>query len=696
MTTKSTTFKRIALGLVAALSFGVLGSGASNALLANSTVLTLSASSGSAAPGETATVTATVEFTTDAASESVVLTVDGNSGTAADVTENFYGSTTDSANVASAASTGWQVGVTNGGSAGGSAGIVSVATANRAVKALTTFAFVVAPGAVAPAQYTYTISVTNGSGGALLAAKSFVLNVTARDLTATAAKSLLWINQALWTTSPIEADSALVVSSGKVLTGAQTYAAVGYLGADHRNASDTNVVGGASYPVTGSLVVTITGPGGLVLGSSSGSCTSPTKSVTLTNASDSAIVCSDGNPGVSTITGYIGSTALTQAAKSITFYGPAATLTPTANTITRNSGYLSSDAADSVTVGTAIVTFTAKDSAGYTIAGSGAGTAAAAFGQNVRGTMYCISSDTAVVGASLTGPGTNVYIEPTWSSTNSNWACNMVVRKAGTATITIGDSLTVASSTVKSDAVTINTETKTGYTGTITFDKASYNVGDLAVITVTSKAKTTGNNVGQAAAAGSASNPFTGIEQNRAFSGVKGTMGFGTGGTGTSWDLTASTFVNGVETYVVYMPNTAGKVTLTGFTSYDSTTSNTAVNVSVDVVDPLAKDVAAAQAATVAAAAAAQAAAVAAADAATDAALEAIDAANAATDAANLAAEAADAATVAAEEARDAADAATAAVEALATEVATMMAALKAQLTTLAATVAKIAKKVKA
>jgi hypothetical protein len=224
--------------------------------------------------------------------------------------------------------------------------------------------------------------------------------------------------------------------------------------------------------------------------------------------------------------------------------------------------------------------------------------------------------------------------------------------------------------------------------GTIAFDKTSYVLGEQAVITVTvlnadKKAPGMLRVHGDEEAT---SVVFPTLLQNKQFSGVvtgSGNLkyGFGSDRTGTTFDLAGSTFVRGVETYVVFMPTTTGKVTLTGFTTDGTYDTATAVSVSVDVVDPNAALIAASQAA---------------ADAATDAANEAIDAANAATDAANLAAEAADAATVAAEEARDAADAATAAVEALATEVATLMAALKAQITTLANTVAKIAKKVKA
>jgi hypothetical protein len=270
----------------------------------------------------------------------------------------------------------------------------------------------------------------------------------------------------------------------------------------------------------------------------------------------------------------------------------------------------------------------------------------------------------------------------------------MVVRSAGTATITVADDSVVANATYSSTAKSvtfaapINSTTKG--IGTIAFDKATYNIGEKAVITVT--VKNSANAVpGQVTVGGDVytqSHIFPTLVQNKAFSGIGydsggGALGFGSSRTGSTFDLSTGTFLNGVETYVVLMPTVAGDLTLTGFTTDGTYDTATAVNVSISVVDPNATLIAASQAATVAAA-----------EAATDAAAEAIDAANAATDAANLAAEAADAATVAAEEARDAADAATAAVEELATQVATLMAALKAQITTLANTVAKIAKKV--
>ena len=333
-------------------------------------------------------------------------------------------------------------------------------------------------------------------------------------------------------------------------------------------------------------------------------------------------------------------------------------------------------------MGTKLLTFTAKDSVGNAITD---------LSMNANATLYCVSSDTSVIGTG-TGASATAAHKAATALTSGVWGCDMVIRKAGTASVTIADESVVANSAVTSTASTftfanaVNSTTKG--IGTITFDKTSYVLGEQAVITVTvlNSAKTAPGMVKVDGDEYATSTVFPTLLQNKEFSNyVTGsgslTYGFGSGRTGKVFDLAGSTFVRGVETYVVFMPTTTGKVTLTGFTTDGTYDTATAVSVSVDVVDPNAALIAASQAA---------------ADAATDAANEAIDAANAATDAANLAAEAADAATVAAEEARDAADAATAAVEELATQVATLMAALKAQITTLANTVAKIAKKVKA
>ena len=111
MTNKSTTFKRVALAVVAALGFGVLSSGSSSALLngaSDAPALALSATSATAAPGETVSVTVTVNFTSTAKYESVNVVTNDLGST--NITERFKGLTTDSANVWTPAATAWQGG----------------------------------------------------------------------------------------------------------------------------------------------------------------------------------------------------------------------------------------------------------------------------------------------------------------------------------------------------------------------------------------------------------------------------------------------------------------------------------------------------------------------------------------------------------------------------------------------------------
>jgi hypothetical protein len=209
----------------------------------------------------------------------------------------------------------------------------------------------------------------------------------------------------------------------------------------------------------------------------------------------------------------------------------------------------------------------------------------------------------------------------------------------------------------------------------LSFDKATYAPGEKAQLRVLVK-----DEAGLQLPATTVTSAFAAVlSPSKSFGANSASLTSSTTATISGITSAAADLNAGHQTYVVYMPNQAGAITVSGVGGSGlAAAGRVAVSATATVVDTSNDTV------------------IAAADAATDAAAEAIDAANAATDAANLAAEAADAATVAAEEARDAADAATAAVEALATEVATLMAALKAQITTLANTVAKIAKKVKA
>ena len=668
------SFKRISLALVASLGFGVLSiTPAAQAATIDET-LTLSASTASVLVGETATVTATITMISDSATplsttpDSRVVYVSGTSAGGS----VFASFTSDSANARTLSGTAFATSngalirersVTTTPASPSPADSFAAVTADAYTKVVLTLKFY---QVTTPGTYVYTISSRKQSDGATQKTATFTLTVTSE--TASAAKSLVFLNRPAEFGSGAEgvrADSALVVSAGT----AASPAAVAVLWPELRNASDTKVTTASATGnrVWDSVTVTISGPG-LLAGHINGIVQTRAKQVTIASY-DTVIVYSDGTAGTATITSYVGTSAtaskvLTQAAKTITFNGAATTITPKAVAAVVAGGNLGYS--DSTTSGTAIITFLPKDAAGNVVVSGALQTG----GQS---SFYAISSDSKVI----SGRSLRNYEECSYTSQTVGWTCNMFVVDSGTATITIYDSTTVNGPTAS--VATSYTVAGAAWTGTVAFDKTTYSPGEVAIITVTAKDRA-GRNV-----ANGEHNPFTLTTGNKSF--TAGTTsggtsaGFGSNGTGTTFTMTGSSFVNGVDTFVVGMPNFAGPVTISGFTSYESATVNTAVLVTATVVDPNAAGIAAAQSA---------------ADAATDAAAEAIDAANAATDAANLAAEAADAATVAAEEARDAADAATAAVEELATQVATLMAALKAQITTLANTVAKIAKKVKA
>ena len=541
----------------------------------------------------------------------------------------------------------------------------------------------------------------------------------------------------------IEADSALVVSAGTP----GTYTAVSVITPVIMNSSDTKISTQSGVRVNESMTITISGPGALrSYGSGNGvvgvgtnvavglSSATPSKSVVI-GFNESAVVYSDGTPGTGTITAYIGNStlstaALTQGTKSITFVGRATTFDVTGFTPGQRAGGTVKYAglADSATASTATtpsmgagylaaLRFVAKDAAGNVVTVKDLSTDKGDATTN----LYAISSDTSIVAAGEVS-ATNTFATNTarrnaaltcsYDSVTAYWYCQGRVFDTGTVTLTIVDSRTITANgnsttdtthAVNKSAAFSVTFAGDANTGTIAFDKTTYNVNEKATLTLTAK-----DGVGRTVADASYTSVFTSLSWKGGvptFGNDESANAAGGRFTNLITYLTGGpSFVGGTDTAMVFMPTTAGTYTLVGKTGTETATKDL---LTITVVDPVAAAQAAAIAAAeaaaakagkdaVAAAAAAQAAATAAADAATDAALEAIDAANAATDAANLAAEAADAATVAAEEARDAADAATASVEALATEVATLMAALKAQITTLANTVAKIAKKVKA
>jgi len=714
MSTK-TTLKRIALVAVAALGLGVLSVGPSaNAAVLGET-LTIDAATDSVVQGDTATAVITHQWTSTEVYDSAVIKATCTAPTGGTCPTTglafFWTATADSTSATMLRAVGAGGGAYEQNTPATTGYQESSSVTTAAVKGVVTIKFV-ASSTQKVGDYTISIYSTKYNAGAVQSldkSVNWTVTVSAGNTDVTGLNTYFSddITTALNARTAFKSsiDSATVHARGTV--GTYTPVTVGYAVAlnsasDSKTAAEVNICATAC-----SVTVNLSGPGMLKLGGvAKGGATGASgdsgfgKSITISlgNAdpgatSETFTVYSDGTAGTGTITMYSGSTLLKT--KTVIFAGA------TAGTIT------SVGLSDTTTVkGQSGVTLsgTAKDSSGNFLAPGAL--------------VYLYSSDTKVAGTfqnSATALNTGCTAV---TGAAGRFSCSVTVTDTGTAILYVKDSNTVAASTVSSGAITMTVLGAEASSFTVSFDKATYTLGERAVITITGKdvadralANTTSAITNIAALGGmtaSTTNPEIGT--------VSGAFN-----TTTFTGYTTLGVESGVETRVVVMPSYASDVSFTlTYTKYQTSTG-VQVTATAKVTDPNAALIAAAEAAAakagadavaaakaaqtaaekaaadaVAAAAKAGADAVAAAEAATDAAAEAIDAANAATDAANLSAEAADAATVAAEEARDAADAATAAIEELATQVATLMAALKAQITTLANTVAKIAKKVKA
>ena len=684
MSTK-TNFKRVALGVIAALGFGMLSVAPSSATVSDVAISTPTAGAATYLSG--ATSGAVMNDTTTAGSFTVTgLLTSAGASTSDTMTVRIYlnsqpATATNGAAVRMSVreTTTANTFVTTAGTTA-NGGIVA-ATFNK----FSSTTFGVGGDAAGLADRHDSVTVGSGydilAGGAdedaargtavgrvgatfnvyLESATSYVAGTYTYDVVVTAHS----YSGSAWSTTVttdtvsivVAASSATTLAAGKL---PQASGATAFIGASSGPTDDEviRVVSTASTtPVAyiqvkvqntngdagvaeDSLTATVSGPGLVCDGNV---CGKSLQSIALTAGVDDLTIRADGTAGVATIT--ITSTVATFAAKTVTFYAKAAkTITALTNAPVINVGANSS-----------VILASAVDADGNVWAGTAY--------------IYATSAANALIAGSET-PGSC-----TFSPTLELHACSVTGKLPGTGTFAVIDASTVALATATSNEVSTRVSTGVATTAKLSFDKDTYAPGEKAQVRVQVL-----DGAGLAMPAKTIVAGFTApIESSRPFH--TGSATFQESITLAAATSASSNTNAGHMTYVVYMPLTSGPVTITATGStglalagrVDLTATATVVN-----NDPA---IAAAQAAS---------------EAATDAAAEAIDAANAATDAANLAAEAADAATVAAEEARDAADAATAAVEELATQVATLMAALKAQITTLANTVAKIAKKVKA
>jgi trimeric autotransporter adhesin len=386
-----------------------------------------------------------------------------------------------------------------------------------------------------------------------------------------------------------------------------------------------NAAGGGS--ARESITATLTGAGLI----SPDNTTFGKSFVIAPSASETTIrVRADGTAGTGTIT--ISTPSVTFAPKTVTFY--AATASTAVASVAKSVIEGGSATADTVRVAI-------KDANGSTWAGA----------------AYIYASSAA--DALIAGSETPALCD--FDAVDARHECSITGKTVGTAKFKVINTATVAAATWTSNEVSVRVATAVPASVKLVFDKASYQPGEKAVLSVVpldaAGAQMVGKTYANLLATG-------GITPNISFSTGSDTL--------TATDIVVSATSSstsgttaGQRNYTVYMPFASGDivVTATGGTGLP-TAARVAVTATASVVN-------------------------ASVDAATDAANEATDAANAATDAALAAADAADAATAAAQDASDA-------VAALSASVSKLISSLRAQITSLTNLVIKIQKKVRA
>jgi hypothetical protein len=613
-----TNFKRIALAVVSALGFGVIAAGPSNATIQAGSTLTIASSTATAIAGaETATAVLTMTYTSTGSDlDSMIVTAVRTAGATPGVTPGFRipggvsAPTADSSNALKIVT---------------SSSVAYVDAVQASAVSGTVRFDVIKPTTAGTYTYTFYPSFTGtlASGAVAPAPVSWTLTVTAANTKPAAAQSSIYIGQAEafatlagganGSALPNMGDSTINVTAGTVAGGAQKVAAIGWI----QRTSDSST----TLLVPESVTAVITGAGLLSVNASSARAGAVTA-----GAHETITVWSDARGGVGTIT--LTTTSMTTwATKTVTFFGTAASAT-----LSARFGTVSKTGNDSATA----LQVNIKDAlqANFTQASY---------------PMYVHSSDTKVVSNGACSGFVTV------SATTGLGACSLsgLIVDSGTAKIKVAN-YAAESTTAQAAAGFVTGEVTikvVGQAKTVkaTFDKAVYNPGDEATVTLTFT-DGLGNVVDSHTSLSGAL--AAGLDYN----------------VGTDMTDTVITFGAGVKTYTYVMPSSGQKVVLSYKGGAGLAGTQTADSVTVTVIDPAEE----------------------AANSALDAAQEATDAAIAATDAAILAQEAADEAASAAIAAQETAQAAVDAVTALSAEVTKLV----AQLATLQKLLNRVAKRV--
>jgi len=534
------TFKRLSLVVVTALGLGLLATGPTSATIATSSdTLTLSATTASISAGETASVTITQTAIGAAAGDSIAVVVTNQTRpSSGDGTLGLY--VTDSSN-ATIRTTANDIPGQQAGRPGYASGTqldyrdtatTAIGTDIRASAGGTTaFSATYRLSFIAPSvagTYVFRIYAANGTGANSYSPVAVPLTWTvtvaanASDVATTASK--FWLNRTTEYTAftgvlgypatsardykGLESDSALVVTAGQPRL-ASAYTAHAVISPVIMNASDTKVSSRSSTRVLDSMTITLQGAGQLAVNSRyTGLSTTYSKQVTIA-WDETAVVFADGTVGTGTLTAYVGSSstaskALTQGTKTITFAGKATSFTVTGYSAAQRAGgnVAYTGAADSATAtGIApLLRFTAADAAGNAVTGASLNT------DPGEAAFYAISSDTSIVAAGeVVGTSTAARRSPALLCTYERggasalagyFTCDGRIYDSGTVTLTVVDSRTLTASgnvttstdhaVVKSTAFSV-TIAGSGYTGTVSFGKTSFNINEAATLTSTCK-----------------------------------------------------------------------------------------------------------------------------------------------------------------------------------------------------------------
>jgi hypothetical protein len=428
MSTK-TTFKRVALVAVAALSLGVLSVAPSQAAH-NADTLTLTPVKSAIAAGDTATATVNSTFIGVAAGDSITVNAvvttkptSGNGNLLFAVVDSLTSTTT----VASAA---------------GTSATVYTGVTGTNVPANTNYTLNFVSPTVAGSYVVQIFTTATGGGGTIRSAVlSWPVTVTAIDNKADATSTSII---ARGTSVVGDVDSVTTFSKALTTAGAGVQAA--NIKLTQKSAITTAVP-------NESVTAVITGPGSLTTQAAATGTSTGARAVSAKNG-DYISVYSDGTSGVATITMTGATSGVVLATEKVTFFGDPATVTAEVA-----KPVIGAEA----TAATLLVKV--KDSTGVDVTGL---------------------SSIGIVSATTANISTNYSSTATFDETKGGYLVTVTGVKAGTSalTATTKASATATTGVDAAAAVTVRVGSTTPATATVTTDKSSYAPGEKATITV--------------------------------------------------------------------------------------------------------------------------------------------------------------------------------------------------------------------